>query len=93
MSVTCISTPLSSCYNNSIVGKGPGDRQWATAKMERRRRGNRLTVFQYSKATAKEDGMIHSLCPQRQGHEAKGSAAAEEKNFLMVKTVVMLWHW
>lgn len=49
------------------------------AMMERRRRGNRLTVFQYIKAAAKKDGMICSPCVWRLGQEARGSTAAEEK--------------
>ena len=79
MSITFISTHLSSCYNNNIVGRGRGDRQWEIAKMERRWRGNRLTVFQYIKAAAKKDRMVCSLCLQRLGQEARGLTAAEEK--------------
>lgn len=63
------------------------------AKMERRWRGNRLTVFQYIKAAAKKDGMICSLCLRRLGHEAGAQLQLRRKNFLMVKIVVTCWHW
>lgn len=50
-------------------------------KMERRRRRNRLTVFQFIKTAVKKEGITCSLCLQRPGQQARGSNAIEERKF------------
>lgn len=63
------------------------------SKTERRRRRNRLTVFQYIKTAAAKKRELLVLCAYRDRDNKPGvQMLLRRKNFLMAKKVVSCWH-